>query len=386
MNHSENTSNFWTEAPFAGIPGGYFAAFPTIDGATDRILFAQGYSENDQLVMSALTGRITVTGSLAVRDVEERKWTMDKKSLFGETGPNVKLNESGKRESVGVGPHTSILNDSNWYFPYCLNAFTVTSHLELGPFNNGVFHSTDSGLNWEMEKVSSDFQGFDPSVCKSKEYYYYFATRIVPAHGYQLWFSRKLAVGISWDAPKSVTKTFATVYGRYAAVAENDTVHVCWMDRRHDKWRVSFGGPNIENDDIAYCYRKDSDKLWSKNIILSRGLLYSYAPSMSVEGDKIVVAWAGIRTAGKQHTYYDPNDIYYVTSKDNGKTWAKPLKVTDGVKDGITAGYPQVMLLNDVIHLLYTQGKRESQQISPGLTRLNQGSWPIYYTQRPFPD
>ena len=81
-----------------------------------------------------------------------------------------------------------------------------------------------------------------------------------------------------------------------------------------------------------------------------------------------------------------PNDIYYVTSKDSGKTWAKPLKITDRANDGIASGEPRVLLFNGVIHLFYIQGKRESQQLSPGLTKLNQPPWPIYYTQRPFPD
>jgi hypothetical protein len=52
----------------------------------------------------------------------------------------------------------------------------------------------------------------------------------------------------------------------------------------------------------------------------------------------------------------------------------------------MTAGHPQVMLLNGVIHLFYIQGKMDLQQLSPGLTKLNQPPWPIYYTQRPFPD
>jgi hypothetical protein len=158
------------------------------------------------------------------------------------------------------------------------------------------------------------------------------------------------------------------------------------MDRRHNKWRFNIDAPPIENDDIVYCHRKDSDSRWSKNIDLSKGVLYCYAPSISVEGNNVVVAWAGIQNAGKYHTDYDPNDIYYVTSKDSGKTWTKPLKVTDGAKDGMTAGHPQVMLLNGVVHLFYIQGKMDLQQLSPGLTKLNQPPWPIYYTQRPFPD
>jgi Neuraminidase (sialidase) len=107
---------------------------------------------------------------------------------------------------------------------------------------------------------------------------------------------------------------------------------------------------------------------------------------MSVEGDKIVVAWSGVQTAADWHNEDNPNDIFYVTSKDEGKTWTKPLKVTDGVKDGITSGMPQVALQNGIIHLTYIQGKMNLKQESPGLTKLNQPPWPIYYTQRPFPN
>ena len=76
----------------------------------------------------------------------------------------------------------------------------------------------------------------------------------------------------------------------------------------------------------------------------------------------------------------------FMTSKDGGKIWSKRLKVTDGAKDGVTSGMPQVALQNGIIHLFYIQGKMNLKQESPGLTLLNQPPWPIYYTQRPFPD
>jgi hypothetical protein len=311
----------------------------------------------------------------------ERKWQEDKKALFGETDSSVSLTGRWKRSwpRLGVGE----ISGSDIYLPYCVNGETLTSGgLADSPFNNGAFHSGDSGATWQMERIS-DFDAFDPSIFRTKSCCYYFAIKH-PA--YELWFSCKPVGGGSWDVPGSVTKTYVTVFGSYVAAAEEDTIHLCWMDRRHNKWRFNIDMPNVENDDIVYCHRKDSDSGWSKDVILSKGVLYCYAPSMSVEGDKIVVVWAGIQTAGKWHTDNDPNDIYYVISKDGGNTWTRPLKVTDGAKDGMTAGHPQVMLLNGVIHLFYIQGKMDLQQLSPGLTKLNQPPWPIYYTQRPFPD
>jgi hypothetical protein len=381
MDHSNHS---WVEASLSGVPPGYLWAYPTIDQNSDKVFFEQGYMENDQLIMNVLVGHMD--DRVAVQDAIERKWLTDKKTLFGETGSNVQLGLlPGARDwpSLGIG----VINGSDTYIPYCLRGHTRHGKIIYdgeGPFNNGVFHSTDSGANWQMEPLS-DFEAWLPSFCKTKGYYYYIAVK-----NYQgdLWFAHKPVEDGAWDKPKTITKTFcdSALCWKYVATAENDTIHLCWLDRRHEKTRISLEDYSHHNYEVAYCHRKDSDGDWSKNIILSKGLFYSYSPSMSVEGDKIVIAWAGIQAAEDWHNEDNPNDIYYVTSKDGGKTWTKLLKVTDGAKDGITSGKPEVMLLNGVIHLFYIQGKRELQQLSPGLTKLNQEPWPIYYTQRPFPD
>jgi hypothetical protein len=259
---------------------------------------------------------------------------------------------------------------------------------EQGPANNGVFHSRDLGMTWQMERLSESPAAL-PSMSRTKGYYYYFAVSLPtgPGHVWDLWFSSKPADGSSWDTPKAVTKTFghSALIWKYVSAAEDDTVHLCWLDSRHERKRHNLVYPFRENYEVVYCRRKDFDSNWSKDVILSDGMLYSYWPSMSVEGNKLVIAWAGVATAPDEHHEYAPNDIYYVTSKDGGETWSKRLKLTDGAKTGITSGCPEVVLQNGVIHLFYIQGKLYLKQESPGLTKLNQPPWPIYYTQRPFP-
>jgi hypothetical protein len=384
MNSSET---LWSESQLTGVPHGYLWGYPAIDQDSDKVFFEYGYMENDRLVMNVLLGRMN--GSVAVRDVVEKQSLTDKTTAFGETGSNVRLGEPGMRDwpSLGVG----IINGLDMYIPYCLRGQTRHGKIIYdgeGPFNNGVFHSPDSGNTWQMEQIASNFDAYNPSVCRSKRYYYYLAAKGARS-GYGLWFSRKpVVVSDNWAAPNTITKTYcdSALSWKYVAAAENDKIHLCWLDRRHEKTRLNLEDPARRNYEVAYCQRKDSDNDWSKDIILSKGLFYSYSPTMSVEGDKIVIAWAGIQAAEDWHNEDNPNDIYYVTSKDGGKTWTKPLMVTDKAKDGVTSGKPQVMLLNGVIHLFYIQGIRESQQLSPGLTKLNQPPWPIYYTQRPFPD
>jgi len=383
-----STNNSWSEVPLTGVPRGYFWDWPAIDPANDRVCFKQDYMEDERLVMSVLVGRLTANGSLTMRDATEGKWLFDKKSLLGETSPNIKLTEPGSRIWPALGINF-ILNGSELYIPYSVGGIEITprgnSHLadgSKGPFRNGILYSADSGKTWQLEKMPN-FSGGDPSVCRSKDRCYCFAVREEKDEGAKLWFTSKAVAGGSWADLSVVTKTFGY---RYITVPQNDTIHLCWLDRRHEKRRSNLVYPRRGNYEVAYCQRKDSDTNWSKDVILSEGLLYSFSPAMSVEGEKVVVAWSGIQKAGDWHAPSNPNDIYCRTSKDGGKTWGQLLKVTDGVKDGITSGDPQVVLQNGIIHLTYIQGKLNFTQESPGLTKLNQPPWPILYQQRPFPN
>jgi len=368
----------WSKLSFAGAPNGYVWGCATVDPKNQNILSAKGYAENDQhVVMKAFLGTIA-EGSL--RDIKEIQWVVDKKPLLGETAPNIKLNDPGMREEIGIDK--GIINGSEVYIPFSLAAITVGAYSSShGPFNNGVLYSPDFGKTWQMEKISDvEVHAGAYPMCKTEKYNYYFA-------GDQPFWSSRKSDDSKWETPQLIAKTFAISVGWSAETGEGDTVHVCWMDRRHNKWRFNIDGPPIENDNIYYCRRKDSDSDWSKDVLLSKGLEYCYPPSISAEGKNVVVVWAGIASADKHHSEYKPNDIYYVTSKNGGETWTKPVKITDKAKDGIVSGRPKVVLLNGTIHLFYTQGELEkAKELSPGLTRLNDQPWPIYYTQRPFPD
>jgi hypothetical protein len=373
MVRNNDSSNSWTQLPISDVPGDCAFYSPALDQTNDRIMFERGHAESNQLHLGAIFLRVPINGRIQIE--AERKWTMDKKSLFGETGPNVTMNDP----FYGKG----VINDSNVYIPYCLDCTTVTTYSEHKPFNNGVFYSTDLGTTWQMEKVS-DSDASDPSFCRTEANSYYFANGVVGAgRKWALWSSRKSTQGGSWNAPIAVTRTIPIgVDERYSAVTEGDTIHVCWLDNRHEiKYWFSLARSGRGNYEVAYCRRMNSDTSWRKNTILSRGIMFAYLPSMSVEGDKIVVAWAGAQTAHAWPFEGDPSDIYYATSKDGGKTWSKPLQVTDHFKDGITSGSARVALQNGVIHLFYAQGKyNRDAQVS------QQGGWPVYYQQRPFPE
>jgi hypothetical protein len=380
MIRNNDSSNSWAQILVSDVPGDCVFAFPALDEANDRIMFERGYIESNQLYMGAVFTHMTPNGPIKVE--AERKWTRDQESLFGKTGPNVTLNypatiarllkENRDYPVFGKG----ILTEWEARIPFSLRTKKLTppNTLSDGPYWSGLFYSADFGKSWQIEKVT-EWDGGEPEICHTKGYYYYFGMT-----GGGIWFSQKLGDGGLWSEPKFLTKTFANSRGG-GAVAENDTVHYCWLDRRHEKSTLNFAFPRLGNLEVVYCQRKDSDSTWRKDVILSKGLLFSYWPSMSVEGNKIVVVWQSGEPNYKPHQAGQFFDIYYATSKDGGKKWSKPLKVTDCAKDGLTSERPQVMLLNGVIHLFYAQGKwdRDAQV-------RNQGSWPVYYQQRPFPN
>jgi len=130
-----------------------------------------------------------------------------------------------------------------------------------GPFGgvNGVVFSGDAGKTWRLEIIAHRM-ATAPTVCRTTSFVSYFAGI------YALWCSRKPVEGGKWEEPQALTERFARAYGRYDVAGDGDTAHICWMDRRHDKWRFNPTGPRVENCDIYYRRRKDSDSAWGKEV------------------------------------------------------------------------------------------------------------------------
>lgn len=313
---------------------------------------------------------------------------VNKAQLFPDSPPNVEINENERPARVGfVG---GVIEGANLRVPYSIHGTLIErkGH-QIGMSSyasaNGVFASSDFGRSWQIEPISTDYS-LSPTMCRTREFFYYFA-KGRGGRTYDLWYSRCPVESSSWSPSETINKTVARKLSEHLhARAEGEVVHLCWLDARTGKARLSLTRPRDGNYKVAYCNRRDSEDTWGQDVILSKGLRYAYSPSMSVEGDKVVVSWAGVRRDKAGRNEWNPSDIFYVTSSDSGDTWTKPIQITDGFKDGITSGRPQVALMNGVIHLFYIQGKTTYQEASAGMTLLNQPPWPIYYTRRPFPE
>jgi hypothetical protein len=371
MQPRDETNGLWVEIPVEGVPYRYRYTFGAVDSVDSRMWFQCASVDGQQLRMGFILASLTSNSSLKIES--ETSWIQTREAFFGQTGSSVTLLEPYH----GWG----IMRGAKIYIPFCLDAETRSGNTEKRThFFNGVFRSDDYGNTWQLDKVS-DLDSSSPMMVGTREFDYFFAEQ----GDRSLWYSRKSAAGNSWEPPQIIAKAYARGLAGHVARADQETLHYCWLDSRNEKSRLSLQDPYRRNYEVAYCRRRDSDAVWSKDAILSKGMFYAYSPSMSVEGNKVVVAWSGLVESIRSHGETRPSDVYYVTSDDAGDSWSKPKKITDRAKDGITSGRPQVVLLDGTIHLLYVQGKLSFKQESPGLVKLNQPPWPIYYTQRPFP-
>ena len=316
---------------------------------------------------------------------------LNKAILFPNSKPELRININDRPAQIGfLG---GVIEDREIRVPFRIMATPVERvghQIRIGSLSvsaNGVFASSDGGETWRSEAIS--IRNSQPPVsCRTKMFYYYFAFDGPGGSPLELWSSRCPIDRVSWSAPETLNKTGAhnPSPANLHALGENDVAHLCWLDGRNEKTRLSLTRPRAGNYEVAYSRRQDSESSWSKDIVLSKGLRWAYSPSMSVEGNNVIVAWAGAKADKEGRNEWSASDIFYVISKDGGNTWTKPTQVTDGFKLGITSGRPQVAIHKGVIHLFYIQGKTTFKQESPGMVKLNQPPWPIYYQQRPFPE
>jgi hypothetical protein len=318
---------------------------------------------------------------------------LEQATLYPNAPTNLEINENERPGQVAFSG--GVMDGLEIRVPYSITGTPIErkGHQvgirgDLARSAYGVFASSDGGRTWHSEPIPYNWS-LAQGVCRTKAYYYYFAvTGLAGIEPFELWYSRCAADGASWSEAATLNNSVARKLSEgLHPIAENDILHLCWLDARHEKRRtLNFTRPCVENYEVAYCRRKDSDQSWSKDVILSKGLRWAYSPSMSVEEDKLVVAWAAAKADRDGRNEWNASDIYYVTSKDGGRTWTKPIQVTDGFKKGITSGRPQVALYKGMIHLFYIQGNLNYKEVSAGLVKVNQPPWLIYYQRRPFPD
>src|SRR6266496_1700121 len=105
-----------------------------------------------------------------------------------------------------------------------------------------------SGLPVDAQPYPAPGQGSDnAAMCGTSGYDHYFSISMAAD---ALSYSRKPVGDGAWSAAETIIKTFTRK--RFVALGQDDTVHLCWLDRRHEKKTLNPVYPNRGNYEVAY--------------------------------------------------------------------------------------------------------------------------------------
>jgi hypothetical protein len=310
--------------------------------------------------VEAVHSLVPVTMTPPNKPVAERKIPLqvDADALFGKPGEN-----AGFTREVHMLYGGGFVDGAEFYVPYAACSDQVTERItstgthqkgiESGPSQRGFLWSGNRGRAWQLIPLAQLNTAGQSGMYRVGSTDCYLAADF----GRNLWVLTKGSTATNWSQPALLC---GTLNGSYLATAAERTLHLCWMDMRLKKGLGSFiyGDSDVgrKNNQVYYRHYRDSDGKWSKGIKLSGSLSYCERPTMSVEGERIVVAWHNLgekRGITRRISPYASAAIYYAASKDAGRTWSSPSKIEHSEDSAGNYPCPNVILHQKVIHVFY---------------------------------
>lgn len=130
-----------------------------------------------------------------------------------------------------------------------------------------------------------------------------------------------------WSLPVQINDDVAPTTHSFqaAAVSEDGTIHVAWIDRRRNAITGLddyTGGGDFslgEEPDSSLFYARSTDggKTYDKNRLITGGVCACCRLALAVQSRNVVVAWRAIQSNGVR-------DITVSSSADGGSNWSRP--------------------------------------------------------------
>ena len=176
-------------------------------------------------------------------------------------------------------------------------------------------------------------------------------------------FNRSLDGGDTWlahDVRIDGGEAGVMTAGAPRIARVGDRLHVVWTDDR-------LGGA-----DVHLATSGDAGETWQAPVRISRpasGAALAAAPQVVAEGDDVLVVYAD-RRAGEA-------DVFAHASPDGGVTWADTdVRVNRGPSGSSAAEAPHVQLIGGIAHLVWEDGRADSDDIRYARSADAGRTWP----------
>jgi DNA-binding transcriptional ArsR family regulator len=148
----------------------------------------------------------------------------------------------------------------------------------------------------------------------------------------EIYYKRSVDGGVTWEDDVRLTED-DSVYSWYPSIAvEGGVVHVVWTDRRDGNWEV------------YYKRSVDGGVTWEDDVRLTEDdNAHSGGSSIGVEGEVVHVVWMDERDGN--------SEIYYLKSVDGGVTWEDDVRLTED--DNAYSEYPSIAVEGEVVHVVW---------------------------------
>jgi len=207
----------------------------------------------------------------------------------------------------------------------------------LGLWEPYYKRSTDGGKSWgKAVRLSpgADLFRMGTAVSGSSVHLLWFNKHVlekVPA-GDQTWtwtwgeiyYQRSIDGGVTWSKPVRLSKPESSAC-RPSVAARGKYVHVTWLDNRDARQKPGWDW------EIYYKGSADGGATWGPEVLMSRNAWHSRHPQiLAAPGGRVCCIWEdGMTWDGRTSSGWSGDGaMYAAVSKDGGKTWAKPKRIS----------------------------------------------------------
>jgi len=177
-----------------------------------------------------------------------------------------------------------------------------------------------------------------------------------------IFFSHSTDGGANWSSPKDISKTPGDSEHPQIAVEKSGAIDVVWTD-----------GSDPKSPDIYFSRSTDGGQTWTASMDISHTPGVSTEPALAIgQNDSIHVVWSDTSKGEKNR------DIYYVCSKDGGKTWAKdPLLPAVDISNtsGISSEPTIAVGSEGIVHVAWADTTSGEAHPDIYYARYENGSW-----------